>query len=99
RCIFARREVSMKVAVIGSDGPLAQATRDALLRRGHEISMVCGDWAGLFPGPVDQIRQAIDSGNFRRVVLRSHTCAYGSTSKNPGMMGEDRASLLPVDSP
>lgn len=89
----------MKVAILGNNGPLAQATRAALQQRGHEVEAGDGDCAIFFPGPPDQLRRAIAQGNYRRLILRSHAYAYGSNMKNPGMMGEDRISLLPAGAP
>ena len=41
----------------------------------------------------------VERGGFRRLVLRSHAYAYGSNTKNPGLMTEDRVSLLPGSAP
>jgi 1-acyl-sn-glycerol-3-phosphate acyltransferase len=38
------------------------------------------------------------SSGVARAVLRSHAFVYGSSVKNPGLMREDRVSLLPKDS-
>jgi hypothetical protein len=87
----------MKVATLGNNGLLAQATRAALQQRGHELGADDGDCAiFLFPGPPDQLRQAIAQRNYCRLILCSHAYAYGSNAKNPGMMGKDRISMLPA---
>jgi 1-acyl-sn-glycerol-3-phosphate acyltransferase len=91
--------MTMKVAILGIDGPLAQATRTELQRRGHQPAVDEGDCAIFFPGQPDQLRQAIARGNYRRLILRSHAYAYGSNTRNPGMMGEERISLLPAAAP
>ena len=40
---------------------------------------------------------AVQTG-VRRIVLRSHAIAYGSSMKNPGLLDEGRTTLLPKDS-
>ncbi len=89
----------MKISILGSDGPLAKATRAALELRGHVTGVDGGECAIFFEGPLDQLRQEIARGNYRRFVLRSHAYAYGSSPKNPGMMDEERISLLPAAAP
>lgn len=89
----------MRVAVIGIDSPLARATREALVRRGHEIAAGEADCAVCFPDPTGQARRSVTATHYRRLVLRSHAYAYGSSTKNPGMMSEERISLLARDSP
>ena len=95
----------MRVAVLGFDGPLARATRVALERRGHTVSEGTPDCAVYFPpgGAGGSAGQELDrivaSGRFPRLVIRSHAYVYGSSTKNPGMMTEERVSLLPADAP
>ncbi len=89
----------MRVSIRGSPGLLAQATREALLRRGHELADDHPDCLVYLPGSPQELQQLISIGGFRRVVLRSHAYAYGSSIKNPGLMTEDRVSLLPENAP
>src|ERR1041385_5745485 len=89
----------MKIAILGNGGPLAQATGAVLQRHGHQLESDAGDCAIFFPGSPDQLRQAIARGGYRRLILRSYAYAYGSSTKNPGMMAEDRVSLLPEGAP
>jgi 1-acyl-sn-glycerol-3-phosphate acyltransferase len=89
----------MKVAILGDDGPLARAAATALERRGHTVGVSDGECAICFPGSADLLRQAIANGKFGRLVLRSHAAAYGANPKNPGMMDENRVSLLPASAP
>jgi 1-acyl-sn-glycerol-3-phosphate acyltransferase len=89
----------MKVAVLGFDGPLARETRAALAQRGHTLAETEVDCALYFPGPLDELEKLVERGGFRRLVLRSHAFAYGSDEKNPGLMTEERVSLLPAGAP
>src|SRR3954464_13792535 len=47
------------------------------------------------PAPPEHPREALARGAYSRVVLRSHACVYGASPKNPGLLTEDRPSLLP----
>jgi 1-acyl-sn-glycerol-3-phosphate acyltransferase len=89
----------MTVAVLGKDGPVARATRTALLKRGHHVVTGSAECAIYFPGGLEQLEGLVRSGNHQRLILRSHAYAYGSSAKNPGMMTEERISLLPPDAP
>ncbi|MGH9782939.1 MAG: 1-acyl-sn-glycerol-3-phosphate acyltransferase, partial [Terriglobia bacterium] len=89
----------MKVAVLGKEGPLAQETRDELARRGHLVSERDAEAVVFLPGVLSDLKRLVEQGGFRRLVVRSHAFAYGSHPKNPGMMTEDRLSLLPVNAP
>ncbi|HEY1341267.1 MAG TPA: 1-acyl-sn-glycerol-3-phosphate acyltransferase [Bryobacteraceae bacterium] len=89
----------MRVAILGSSGPVAAAVCAALEARGHVLcdrAAVCGIY---FPGNVPELEQIVAHGGHRRLVLRSHAYAYGSSPKNPGMMTEERSSLLASDAP
>jgi 1-acyl-sn-glycerol-3-phosphate acyltransferase len=93
----------MKVRVCGADGPVAQAARAELQRRGHTVADDGRDCAVFFPGtPSDASHAALRmlaAGEVSRLVVRSSAYAYGSNPKNPGMMTEDRVSLLPAGAP
>lgn len=93
----------MKIAVCGFDGPVAQAVRAELTRRGHTIIDSGVDpraeavvW---FPGDTAELERIAARTDLRRLVVRSHAYAYGSNPKNPGEMTETRISLLPPDDP
>ena len=89
----------MRVAVVGADGPVARATRDHLLQNRHVLSETDSECAIFFPGSLTDLEQLVARAGLRRVVLRSHAFAYGSSTRNPGFLTEDRISLLPVDAP
>ncbi|OFV98454.1 MAG: hypothetical protein A3F68_00200 [Acidobacteria bacterium RIFCSPLOWO2_12_FULL_54_10] len=93
----------MKAAVAGCDGPLAQETRAEMERRGHEFSENNLDTVIYFPHAqpekLSELEKIIERGGFLRLVLRSHASAYGVHAKNPGMMTEERVSLLREDAP
>jgi 1-acyl-sn-glycerol-3-phosphate acyltransferase len=86
----------MKVAVLGFDGPLAREARAELVRRGHTLADSGLDCAIYLPGSLDELQRLVERNGFRRLVLRSHAFAYGSDEKNPGLLTEDRISLLPA---
>jgi 1-acyl-sn-glycerol-3-phosphate acyltransferase len=92
----------MKVAVAGFNGPVAQALRQDLERRGHSLvtpdSNGAPEAAVFFPGAPDApeaLEALVRQPGLRRLVLRSHACSYGSNPKNPGLLDESRISLLP----
>jgi 1-acyl-sn-glycerol-3-phosphate acyltransferase len=92
----------MNVSVTGFDGPVARATRAELARRGHTVKPSGAECAVYFPGdPVDfkALANLANDPNLRRLVLRSSGYAYGTNAKNPGLMTEDRVSLLPPADP
>ena len=93
------RSLQMKFQVCGFDGPVARATRAELERRGHSSCESDAECAIFFPGELDALEKLVDQPGLRRLVLRSHACAYGTSTKNPGMMTEERISLLPLDAP
>ncbi|MEZ5400202.1 MAG: 1-acyl-sn-glycerol-3-phosphate acyltransferase [Bryobacteraceae bacterium] len=86
----------MKVSIHGFRGPLAQATEAELARRGHTVDAYGTDAAVVFPSPGGEVTEMPAAG---RLVLRSHAYAYGADPKNPGLLTEDRVSLLPENSP
>lgn len=86
----------MKVAVLGFDGPLARATRAELERRGHTVARDSAECAIYFPGDPAGLKFLAQDPGLKRLVLRSHGYAYGSNPKNPGMLTEERVSLLPT---
>lgn len=89
----------MRIALLGFNGPLAQATRKELQARGHEVTATGPECVIFFPGSSKELESLVIKGGFRRLILRSHAFAYGSHAKNPGFIGEERTSLLPQDAP
>jgi 1-acyl-sn-glycerol-3-phosphate acyltransferase len=93
----------MKVAVAGFTGPVAQALRQELERRGHSIAAAtpgsAPDCAVFFPGEPAQLEALARTPGLRRLVVRSHACSYGTSPKNPGLLDESRISLLPPNDP
>ena len=89
----------MRIALLGFDGPLARETRAELARRGHVASEASADCAIYFPGSTEDLERLVQRGGFQRLVLRSHASAYGFSAKNPGLMTEERVSLLPDGAP
>ncbi len=87
----------MKVQLAGFAGPLAEATRAELVRRGHEVVTSGAECAIYFPGNEGELSALAESSGLRRLVLRSHAYAYGANPKNPGFMAESRLSLLPPE--
>jgi 1-acyl-sn-glycerol-3-phosphate acyltransferase len=85
----------MRVAVLGFDGPVARATRAELGRRGHTLAEHGAECAIYFPGDLAGLQSLAQDPGLKRLVLRSNGYAYGSNPKNPGMLTEDRISLLP----
>ncbi|HTM48622.1 MAG TPA: 1-acyl-sn-glycerol-3-phosphate acyltransferase [Bryobacteraceae bacterium] len=87
----------MKVMLFGRDGALRRQTEAELGQRGIVVGdstpdcVICLD-----PG---RAREAASLGGLKRLVLRSHAYVYGSNAKNPGLMTEDRVSLLPANAP
>jgi nucleoside-diphosphate-sugar epimerase len=87
----------MKAALIGRDGALKRQTEAELSRRGIGVGdssaecVICLD--------PERVREALAIPGLRRLVLRSHAYAYGSSAKNPGLMTEDRISLLASGAP
>ena len=89
----------MKIHVCGFDGPVAQATRAELERRGHTVAENGATCAVFFPGPGETLERLLSNRDLDRLVMRSHAFAYGSSTKNPGRMTEERVSLLPANAP
>jgi 1-acyl-sn-glycerol-3-phosphate acyltransferase len=87
----------VKFAIKGRCGPLAEAARLDLQRRGHTEAQQNANCLIFFPGPSAELESLIAGGDFERLVLRSHACVYGASPKNPGLMTEQRASLLASD--
>lgn len=88
----------MNVSLHGFRGPLAAALEGELTRRGHLTRWEedGSDCAVVLPGPTGEVKSMPAA---RRLVLRSHAYAYGADPKNPGMMTEERVSLLDANSP
>ena len=89
----------MKVSVLGKDGPVARATRDLLLHSGHELVDHGCECVIYFPGETKELEDIVKRRPDSRLVLRSHAYVYGSSTKNPGMLTEERISLLPANAP
>ncbi len=85
----------MKVLVAGFDGPVARAARAELERRGHQVTRDGAECAIYFPGDLAGLKAFAGDPGVKRLVLRSHGYACGSNPKNPGMLTEERISLLP----
>src|SRR2546430_1926873 len=87
----------MKVALLGRYGALKRQTEAELARNGMSVGessaecVICLD--------PQHVAGALALPGIRRLVLRSHAYAYGSNTKNPGLMTEERVSLLPLDAP
>lgn len=85
----------MKAALMGREGALKRQTEAELAR--------CGIGVGDAPAECvicldpQRVQEALAVPGMQRLVLRSHAYAYGSSTKNPGLMTEDRVSLLPVN--
>lgn len=47
---------------------------------------------------IERLLAWVQDSAVQRIVLRSHAFAYGSSMKNPGLLREDRVSLLPKES-
>src|SRR5262245_60531978 len=89
----------VKVMVSGFDGPVARATRTELERKGHAIGDSGAECTVFLPGSLDNLEKIAADRSVRRLVLRSHAYAYGSSTKNPGLITEERISLLPPNDP
>jgi 1-acyl-sn-glycerol-3-phosphate acyltransferase len=87
----------MKAALIGKAGALKRETEAELGRCG--ITVVDSQADCVICLDPHRIQEALAVPDMRRLVLRSHAYAYGSSTKNPGLMTEDRISLLPVKAP
>jgi 1-acyl-sn-glycerol-3-phosphate acyltransferase len=87
----------MKAALIGRDSALKRQTEAELSRRGIGVGessaecVICLD--------PQRVQEALAIPGIERLVLRSHAYTYGSNTKNPGLMTEDRISLLPLRAP
>src|SRR4051812_31698030 len=89
----------MRIAVLGFDGPLARETRAEIARSGHVAVTDSAERVIYLPGSLDELKVIVERGGFERLVVRSHAFVYGSSAKNPGLMTEERVSLLPDDAP
>jgi hypothetical protein len=72
----------VKVVILGPDGLLARETREELGRLGHQSSAIEGECAIYLGQSPDELRNIVRSGRFRRLVVRSHACAYGAELHN-----------------
>ena len=89
----------MKIAVLGFDGALARETRAALSQSGHLAPEDAADRVIFLPGSIEDLEKLVARRGLQRLVLRSHAASYGFSTKNPGLMTEERVSLLPADAP
>jgi 1-acyl-sn-glycerol-3-phosphate acyltransferase len=87
----------MKVALVGRDGALKRQTESELARSGIAVGDSSADCV-ICLDP-QRVPDAMAIPGMRRLVLRSHAYAYGSNTKNPGLLTEDRISLLPPHAP
>src|SRR5438309_5256368 len=87
----------MKAAIIGKEGALKRETEAELARCG--ITAVDSQAECVICLDPHRIQEALAIPGLQRLVLRSHAYAYGSSTKNPGLMTEDRISLLPLNAP
>jgi 1-acyl-sn-glycerol-3-phosphate acyltransferase len=85
------------VALIGRDGALKRQTAVELAKRGIAVVDSQADCAICLEP--ERVSEALAVPGLQRLVFRSHAYAYGSSTKNPGLMTEDRISLLPPNSP
>src|SRR5260370_35343629 len=82
----------MKAAIIGRDGALKRQTEAELSHRGIAVGdssaecVICLD--------PERVPAALAIPGLRRLGLRSHAYAYGASPKNPGLLTEERVSLL-----
>jgi len=89
----------MRIAVAGPEGPLRNAIVSAIqaesLRTAGE-GQAADVAISLTP---EHLAGALATGGVRRVVQRSTAFCYGANEKNPGLMTEERLSLLDPRSP
>lgn len=88
----------MNVAILGTRGPVAHRLEIELSRRRHTLvpDVTAAQCIVVFPGPFESLPELPAN---RRIVLRSHAYAYGASPKNPGLLTEERVSLLAENSP
>ena len=87
----------MKVALIGKEGALKRQLESELAQRGMTVGGSAPDCV-ICLSP-ERVGEALAIPGVQRLVLRSHAYAYGSSTKNPGYMTEERISLLPPKAP
>src|SRR6266849_2465044 len=87
----------MKAAIVGKEGALKRQTETELTNCG--ITVVDSPAECVICLDPHRIQEALAVPGLQRLVLRSHAFAYGSSTKNPGLMTEDRISLLPLHAP
>jgi len=87
----------MKVALLGRDGALKRQTESELSRAGVAVTDSAADCV-ICLDP-ERVQEALAIAGIQRLVLRSHAYAYGSSTKNPGLLTEERISLLPLHAP
>jgi 1-acyl-sn-glycerol-3-phosphate acyltransferase len=87
----------MKAALIGNDGALRRQTEAELAHRGIAVGVAAPECVICLDPR--RVGEALGISSMRRLVLRSSAYAYGSNAKNPGLMTEERISLLPAKAP
>src|SRR5260370_14453979 len=87
----------MRVAILGRDTSLKRQTESELSRAGIAITDSAPDCVICLEP--ERVQEALATPGISRLVLRSHAYAYGSSAKNPGLLTEDRISLLPLHAP
>src|SRR5258708_37584702 len=88
----------MEVWVGGVDSAGGWESRAEMEGRGHTPGSAAEtDCLVYFPGQANELAKLAPGA--KRVVVRSHAYAYGSNPKNPGLLTEDRVSLLPPSDP
>ncbi len=86
----------MNIAVLGRDSAIRREVLRELEAQGIAVSAQAGAVICLYPEAVDE---ALRMNGLQRLVLRSHAFVYGSSDKNPGLLTEERISLLHPKAP
>ncbi len=89
----------MRIALAGPDGPLRRAIAQAAERKGWTLAGEGQPAACAICLSAEQVEAALATPGLERLVQRSTAYVYGSSDKNPGMMTEERVSLLDPRAP
>lgn len=89
----------MRVAVVGVLGSTGRRLRELLVAGGHEVVASAPEAAVYFPDvrghrSLEDLESLVADPGCRRLVLRSHAAAYGTSSKTPGLMHENNPSRV-----